>query len=319
MLLRQKESFGLMDVATFKQLQQELFGLLSKDCENIQQGVYPLSVLKPESPVAHLMRLPRVLWDGVRIGMRRHRGRTTEFSAAAGELLDELPRYYRRNFHFQSDGYLSEESAELYEHQVEILFNGSADAMRRLIIAPLRERFGSGDGKGLTFLEIGAGTGRTTRFVSQAFPKARIIATDLSTPYIKVAGRRLSAGYPKVDFLQADGSHLPFQNGQFDAVYSVFLFHELPLEQRREILAESRRVLKDGGFFGFVDSIQKGDKPVFDTLLEDFPKSFHEPFYRNYIENSMEGLLEEQGFAAVRKDTGFFSKVAWAIRPSEKS
>jgi len=45
------------------------------------------------------------------------------------------PSYYA-NFHHQTNGYFSDLSANLYDLQVEILFGGSADAMRRRIIAP---------------------------------------------------------------------------------------------------------------------------------------------------------------------------------------
>ena len=33
------------------------------------------------------------------------------------------PRYYMQNFHYQTDGWMSEGSAELYDFQVEVLFN----------------------------------------------------------------------------------------------------------------------------------------------------------------------------------------------------
>jgi ubiquinone/menaquinone biosynthesis C-methylase UbiE len=284
--------------------------LLDRDSRNIRQGQYPVSVLLPESPIAHLRRIPRLMMDGLRIHRQRRKGTATQFRTEAQERLDELPRYYRRNFHFQFDGYLSDESAELYEHQVEILFLGAADAMRRMVIAPLRERFGMSDGKGLSFLEIGCGTGRSTRFVKLAFPKARIVALDLSDPYLKNAKKSLQ-DLDRVDFLQGDGGHLPFQGSQFDGVFSVFLFHELPLEARRDVLAECRRVLKPGGIVSHVDSMQLGDRPSLDEPLKRFPQDFHEPFYRNYIENPMEDLVGEAGFANVKKDLGFFSKAVW--------
>jgi hypothetical protein len=50
---------------------------------------------------------------------------------------DGYPSYYLQNFHHQTDGYLSDASANLYDLQVEILFGGSADVMRRRILAPL--------------------------------------------------------------------------------------------------------------------------------------------------------------------------------------
>jgi len=297
-------------------IRRELFALLKRDAGGIRRGEYPLSVLAPESPLEHLKRIPKILGDGLRISLRRKRGRTTEFDRSAREFLKDLPRYYRRNFHFQTNGYLSESSAELYEHQVEILFGGAADAMRRLIISELKKAFPKPDGAGLKFLEIGAGTGRATRFVAMAFPRAKITAVDLSAPYLKAAQRKLQ-DRPRIDFVQADGAELPFLDEQFDAVYSVFLFHELPLGARLDILRESHRVLKPRGFLGFVDSMQLGDRPdlpELDESLHEFPKTYHEPFYRNYIENPMEALLGQEGFTRVETDFGFLSKVCSSQR-----
>lgn len=311
--LPSKRGYGQPQDNPLVEVKKEIVSLLRRDAQNIAAGMYPLAVLRPESPVEHMLRFPRLLADGLSLHRRREEGRTTEFTRAARELLAELPRYYRRNFHFQTDGYLSERSADLYEHQVEMLFRGTADAMRRLIIASLRERFGSTDGKGLRFLEVAAGTGRATRFVHLAFPKAKIIATDLSEPYLRRARRNLSDLH-RVEFLQADAANLPFSDGRFDAVYSVFLFHELPMAARREVLAEARRVLKPEGFFGFVDSLQGGDYPSFDPLLTRFPKDFHEPFYRDYVAHPMEGLIQDAGFRDPRGSRGFFSKAVWATR-----
>jgi ubiquinone/menaquinone biosynthesis C-methylase UbiE len=303
-----------LDWKTIRAIRAELDELLRKDSQHMAQGDYPIRVLAPESPFKHFRRLPLLLADAYSIHRRRIRGKTTEFDAEAKSFLSELPRYYRRNFHFQTSGYLSRRSAEVYEHQVELLFQGCADAMRRLILPELRRHFGNTDGEGLKFLEIGAGTGRATRFVHLTFPKARIVAVDLSDPYLKTAQRNL-ADYSRIDFNQADGAHLPFKDEEFDAVYSVFLYHELPKSAREAVVAESQRVLKKGGFFGFVDSLQTGDKKLFDALLRQFPKEFHEPFYREYISSPMEALLKDQGFTHIRSDTGFTSKVCSAVSP----
>lgn len=315
------------DPKQLKRLRDSVLALFDRDARNIAQGIYPLSVLKTESPLAHALRVPRVLIDGLGLSLRRGRGKTQAFDSQAKDLLEELPRYYRRNFHFQTDGYLSQKSAELYEHQVEILFSGAADAMRRLILAPLKAHFENQspewkaahpDGQGLTILELAAGTGRATRFIRQAFPRAKIVAVDLSDPYLHVARKRL-ASYARIDFMQADAAHLPFQDGQFDAVVSVFLFHELPEAERERVIRESLRVLKPSAFLGLVDSIQKGDVPEFDELLEAFPLNYHEPFYRNYSEHPMEALLRAAHFGQITTDTGFLSKVVSALAPASQS
>lgn len=296
-----------------EKIMAEAFKLLEEDAANITQGIYPVSVLWPESPAKHLLRFPRVLWDGVKLQSRRMRGKTTQFTREAEDYLNELPRYYRRNFHFQTDGYLSERSAEIYDHQVEMLFAGTADAMRRSILRPLKEHLGPGDGAGLTFLEIGAGTARLSRFLRQVYPKAKIIATDLSEPYLKVAARQME-DVSRISFLQADAAHLPFQDERFDAVLACFLFHELPLEVRKQVLSEAYRTLKPGGFWGWVDSVQKGDSQAFDPVLEDFPEDYHEPFYRNYIEHPMDELVAEAGFAPPSRGVAFASRTGWALK-----
>ncbi len=292
--------------------------LLRQDSHNIREGIYPANVLLPESPFSHVKRIPRIFFDAMSANRRRSAGRTTVFRPDVKEDLEETPRYFRRNFHFQTDGYMSVHSAELWDHQVEMLFRGTADAMRRLLLPSLKQwalkTTGRADGKGLSILEIGASTGRATRFTRLTLPRARITASDLSDPYLKVARDKLS-DLDRIDFVRADGGELPFRDNQFDVVYSVFLYHELPLEARKDVLRESARVLKPGGYFGFVDSLQKGDTPALDTLLDAFPQTFHEPFYRNYSETPMEPLMKEAGLVDVVSGTGFVSKFAHALKP----
>lgn len=291
----------------------ELLQLLKKDSENIAQGLYPWDVLKPEKVTDHFLRYPRIIFDGYSIAKRRNNQKPKEFAPEAQEMLQELPDYYQRNFHFQTDGYLSEKSADLYEHQVEILFSGAADAMRRLLI-PLIKRNFAGDGEGLHFLEVAAGTGRLTRFMKLAYPKAKITVLDLSYPYLKKAQQNLS-GFERLDFTQGAAEDLPFQAERFDFVYSCFLFHELPLEVRRQAIAEAYRVLKPGGFVGMVDSVQKEDTQDLSWALEQFPVDFHEPFYKNYTLHPMEALFMQQGFSELSKDQGFFAKALLLQKP----
>lgn len=285
-----------------------LRSLLEQDARAIGRGVIPISVLAPRDPLGHGARFVRILGDVRSVVARRDRRLAREFGARAERLLEELPAYYRRNFHYQTDGYLSERSAELYEHQVELLFRGGADAMRRLIVPPLRAHFGEQhDGRGLRLLELGSGTGSATHAVARAFPQAKLCCVDLSLPYARHARRQLAA-YERVECLQGDAAALDFAAGRFDAVYSVFLFHELPLPVREQVLAESRRMLKPGGFFGLVDSLQKSDDPELDWALDFFPRAFHEPYYAHYASHPMERLIEEAGFESLTRGTGYLAK-----------
>jgi ubiquinone/menaquinone biosynthesis C-methylase UbiE len=291
---------------------RELRTLIERDAEAVADGLYPLSALVPEtSPVEHTLRYLRLLADSIEVAARKRDRRPREFGARAASFLSEVPSYYRRNFHFQTDGYLSERSAELYEHQVEILFRGVGDAMRRAVIPPLARHLHRTGGRRRRLLELGAGCGTATRFVAQALPDARITCVDLSPPYLKKARERLS-DRDRIDFLQGDAAELDLRDDRFDAVYSVFLFHELPLAERRRVLSEARRVLRPGGVHVVVDALQRGDVPDLDWALEAFPREFHEPYFRSYTRQPLETLLREAGFSKPRTSTAFLSKVVVA-------
>ena len=294
------------DPELFRQSQLALVALLEKDAERFADGTFPLSLLWPEPPLRHALRLPQIFFDAMAVVRRRELKRAKDFSPEAEKLARKLPEYYRRNFHFQSDGYLSQKSAELYEHQVELLFAGAADSMRRLIFPVLKERL---RGKRTPrILEVGAGVGTTTRMLRTVFPEAEIRAIDLSLPYLQEAARKCKT----VDWREGDATQLSERNQSVDVHLSVFLFHELPLSARKEVVAEAARVLRKGGTFIFVDSLQKGDDSRLDKPLLDFPKYFHEPFYKNYLLNPMNEILETAGLRVGGVEQGFFSKCVWA-------
>jgi ubiquinone/menaquinone biosynthesis C-methylase UbiE len=87
------------------------------------------------------------------------------FSKEAKKELKDLPEYYQRNFHFQTDGYLSKESAELYEHQTELLFRGTLHLMRRVLLGEMIKKIKAEPTKTFKLLELACGTGVATKFI----------------------------------------------------------------------------------------------------------------------------------------------------------
>ena len=67
----------------------------------------------------------------------------------------------------QTDGWLSEQSAKVYEVSTETLFLGRQDAMQRQTLVPLHKYVMSrpAGAAGLRALEIAAGTGRFATFI----------------------------------------------------------------------------------------------------------------------------------------------------------
>lgn len=287
--------------------------LMKHDIDNISRGLYPAEVLFEESPWNHFSRLPFLFADAFRAARQKKEKRSDVFNAEDLEYVSESPEYFRRNFHFQKGGYLSDDSAQLYDHQVEVLFSGTAQAMRRQIIPGLKAHFKGSDGEGLKFLELGSGTGSLTRNIALAFPKAQIVCVDVSPHYLNFAQRKLS-DFKRISYLQGLAENLSFKDESFDAVFSCYLFHELPEKIRSQVVKEKLRVLKKKGFLGIVDSLQLDDDPDMNWALSQFPIDFHEPFYKNYTQKKLEALLENNNVTALSSETAFLTKIVSAVK-----
>ncbi|MBX3022709.1 MAG: class I SAM-dependent methyltransferase [Bdellovibrionales bacterium] len=294
-----------------RSLWKHILKLHKREAEALEHGAYTWKALEIESPWRHLRSFMEVMSDGVRVAWRMKLNKTKHFeSNMAQELTQDLPDYYTRNFHFQTDGYLSEASARRYDHQVEILFSGTAGAMRRLIL-PVLKSTTQAHGR---WLELGSGTGSATRPVLATFPRVRVTALDLSSPYLKVARENLN-DQSKVDFVQGDATELTFKEESFSAVYSVYVLHELPKPEREKLVREAYRVLKPGGVLVIADSLQIDDEPELNWALERFPKVYHEPFYKNYSRDRLEDLLERVTGEKALSEHAFFTKVVWVKKP----
>ncbi len=105
---------------------------------------------------------------------------------------------------------------------------------------------------------------------------------------------------------------LPYRDGYFDAVTSVYLFHELPRAVRRRVLREVKRVLAPGGLVVIEDSAQLAESRVLAPTLGRFARDFHEPFYDDYLEDDLAVALREEGFRVESVTPAFVSKVVVA-------
>src|SRR5208282_1295861 len=178
--------------------------------------------------------------------------------AASLPEAEGMPAYYAQNFHYQSGGYLTEESAKLYDVQIETLFMGAAGAMRRQAIPAIGKFVRGRDQRQLKLLDVACGSGRFLHQLVQVFPAMQMTGTDLSQAYLAEAASHLR-GRRTVSFQGANAEALPFEAASFDIVTCIYLYHELPNEVRRRVTAEIARILKPGGLFAFVDSLQWND------------------------------------------------------------
>jgi ubiquinone/menaquinone biosynthesis C-methylase UbiE len=298
-------------------IQQQFDQLIDTDWQDAEHGVYPTSLLF-DNPWDDFFRFYPAIWlDLPQMRIRANQKRHHEF--ADGIQTSDYPSYYLQNFHHQTDGYLSDTSANLYDLQVEILFGGTADPMRRRILAPLKQALKAAFAVAphqLKILDVACGTGRTLKQLRAAFSQAALYGTDLSPAYLRKANQLLSQNPGELpQLLQANAETLPYLDNYFHAVSSVFLFHELPAQARQNVINEACRVLKPGGVFVICDSIQAIDSPQLAPMMENFPAIFHEPYYRHYVTDNLDLRLAEAGFSQVETQTHFMSKYWVACRP----
>ncbi len=306
-----------IDQDLIKEVRRSMENLEKIDWQEAEAGIYPKSQLFEAPWLEWAKKYPLVWLDMPKTWERRKKNQTREIPRNVNE--EEYPNYYLQNFHHQTDGYLSNHSAEIYDLQVEILFNGTADSMRRRVLAPLKrglKKFSSKDSKKVKVLDIATGTGRTLQQIQSALPQVELYGLDLSGSYLKQASKYLSSR--KGDLVQltkGNAEKMPYSSGSFQALTCVFLFHELPRDARQNVLNECFRLLEPGGILILADSIQIQDSPKFIPIMENFHKIFHEPYYRDYIVDDIDLRLEESGFSSISSESHFMTKVWKANKP----
>lgn len=286
--------------------------LHARDLANVDAGMYPRELLFDIPLRRYMWALPLLLRDAPSVVRRKRAGDFRDIPAVDKQ---RYPAYYRRTFHWQTDGYFSEHSALVYELGVELLFHGTADVMRRQIIPPVT-RFvrAAGGARHVRLLDIACGTGRTLHQLGQAHPDLRLYGIDLSPAYVRLARKRLE-DLAEVALAVENAEALPFADATFDVATSVYLFHELPRNTRRNVVREMFRVVRPGGLLVIEDSAQLCESPELATALHSFPAEFHEPFYDDYLEDDLAGLLREVGFEVESSEPQFVAKVVVARRP----
>ena len=302
-----KPGFAIGPTPSRQEMTADMRALFTREWNDIEAGLFRAPRTLGPEPAEFLRRSLLYFRDLPQVDARRHGQLDDELPP--GTQADGLPDYYRQNFHFQSDGWLSEHSAALYDTQVEVLFTGAADVMRRRALKPIAEWMAGRNQRDLKGLDVGCGTGRLLAFLHDAWPGMKFTGLDLSPPYLAEA-RRLIGRTARVKLIEGAAEKLPFDDASLDLVVSSFLMHELPETIRQQVLAEMARVLKPDGLVVIVDSIQKGDQPSWDGLLDLFPHYFHEPYYAEYANGNLETWCDAVGLKPVAGERAFLSKVS---------
>lgn len=122
-------------------------------------------------------------------------------------------------------------------------------------------------------LDLGCGSGQTTRLAALRAPRGRALGLDLSGPMLADARARAQGeGLANATFVQGDAQVYPFEEGSFDAAvsrYGVMFFAD-----PAAAFGNVRRALRPGGRLAFIcpaDATLNGWVAAMASLRDDLP------------------------------------------------
>ncbi len=151
-------------------------------------------------------------------------------------------------------------------HLVEGIYRGNelTDYYNELLVRGVEAFVAASDGP-VRILEVGAGTGGTTKAVLPLLRKhaARLeyVYTDLSPAFLRAAEERFGGEYPFVQYrvldIEKDAAQQGFEAGAFDIVIAANVIHAT--RRLRESLGECRRLLRKDGLLALNESTRVRD------------------------------------------------------------
>lgn len=232
-------------------------------------------------------------------------------------IIDEkdIPDYYQRAFHAYDKGNLCWEAA--LEVEIASAAVGARnfpaygrlgeDAFRKSFHAALMESGATCPKDGI-MVDLGCGTGMSTRRLAQNFPQAsKIVGIDQS-PYFCLVGKALldmapiqslEEGGPWVSAINKD-NRIQYQVGNaamtgladssVDVVVLQFVAHELPHQVTCNVFREAHRILRNGGQFWFCEmdfetpgyAAQRANPLLFSLIRST------EPYLDDYADHAQE-------------------------------
>ena len=95
-------------------------------------------------------------------------------------------------------------------------------------------------------LDVGCGSGSMSRLIAKIFPDVEVVGVDVREQYVDFArARAREESLDNLTYQSADAFALPFQDANFDLVWSKYLLQWL--REPKTALAEFKRVTKPGG------------------------------------------------------------------------
>lgn len=203
--------------------------------------------------------------------------------------------------------------AWLYDPLIERLSFGRERRFREktLRYAPLRP-----DDR---ILDIGCGTGSLTLLLAERLgEQGEAVGIDAAPHMIEIARRKAARRGVAASFSVGVAERLDFESASFDGVVNSMFTHHIDTELKRLAFAEMFRVLRPGGFLLTADI----DRPS--TIFAWFGGWISrylllQPELEDNLRGLLPGLMEEAGFASVRREEHVYGMVSFftAVKPEK--
>lgn len=175
---------------------------------------------------------------------------------------------------------------------------GDFDAIGRKLLAVVID---AGWKNGDSIIDLGCGSGRLAKLLSEMSPNCNYLGTDVAPELLDYAAARAPVSYR---FQLHTELNFPAADESTDLIVAFSVFTHLFHEESYTYLLDALRVLKSGGRFVF--SFLEADRHwnVFSAMLSPTWVS-HKPHLNMFIERSaIEVWARRSGFAIVRYDVG---------------
>lgn len=251
------------------------------------------------SPIKHLKRLICVIKDLNQFLIRKSLKNSHDIEQLY--LNYNCSEYFKRNYHYQTNGYFTYQSAICYDHQIELLFFGTAHIMRKVAYSTLKHFLN----ENAKVLEFGAGTGTSGNQFKQLFKDTTLDLLEPSKAYLDFARQSYSSKFHEIfpSFIEKFES-----DKKYDCIFSCFVMHEIPVNIWLQLIDKIKNSLTTDGLLLIIDSQQNNDRPEHQFALDLFAEDFYEPYFVEYRENSLEDFFTHNGFKLLNKEEVLFSK-----------
>jgi SAM-dependent methyltransferase len=164
-------------------------------------------------------------------------------------------------------------------------------------------------------LDLGCGTGQSTTPIKMRFPDAEVWGVEVGGPLVRYAHYRAREMGLEVNFRHGLAEDNKFPDNYFDMASSSILFHEVSTEAAKKIVAETFRVLRPGGTYSHSDFVTEGHGngrahtlPGKAQLWRTRRHNAYEPWFIEYADSDLPGMLRAVGFTVDMSGTGVMGR-----------